>query len=55
MDRIIKAVCFGGKARLALIDTTEAVNKAIKTHDLSPLAAAALGLFDGRRIYNAQP
>lgn len=43
MDRIIKAVCFGGKARFALIDTTEAVNKAIKTHDLSPLAAAALG------------
>ena len=43
MDRVIKAVCFGGKARLALIDTTEAVNKAIKTHDLSPLAAAALG------------
>lgn len=43
MDRIIKAVCFGGKARVALLDTTEAVNKAIKTHDLSPLAAAALG------------
>lgn len=43
MDRIVKGVCFGGKARVALIDTTEAVNALIKTHDLTPLAAAALG------------
>ena len=43
MDKIIKAVLFGGKARVALIETTETVNKAIKTHDLTPLAAAALG------------
>ena len=43
MDKIIKAVLFGGKARVALIDTTETVNKAIKVHDLTPLAAAALG------------
>ncbi len=43
MDKIIKAVLFGGKARVALIDSTETVNKAIKTHDLTPLAAAALG------------
>ena len=43
MDRIIKAVLFGGKARVAIIETTETVNKAIKVHDLTPLAAAALG------------
>ncbi len=43
MDKVIKAVLFGGKARVALIDSTETVNKAIKTHDLTPLAAAALG------------
>jgi molecular chaperone Hsp33 len=43
MDKIIKAVLFGGKARVALIETTETVNKAIKVHDLTPLAAAALG------------
>ncbi len=43
MDKIIKAVLFGGKARVALIETTETVNQAIKTHDLTPLAAAALG------------
>lgn len=43
MDKIIKAVLFGGKARVALIDTTETVNKAIKIHDLTPLAAAVLG------------
>ena len=43
MDKIIKAVLFGGKARVALMETTETVNKAIKTHDLTPLAAAALG------------
>ncbi len=43
MDKIIKAVLFGGKARVALIETTETVNQAIKVHDLTPLAAAALG------------
>lgn len=43
MDRIVKGVCFGGKARVALIDTTEAVNELIKIHDLTPLSAAALG------------
>jgi molecular chaperone Hsp33 len=43
MDRIIKAVIFGGKARVAIIDTTEMVNKSINMHNLSPLSAAALG------------
>ncbi len=43
MDRIVKGVCFGGKARVALIDTTGIVNELIRIHDLTPLAAAALG------------
>lgn len=43
MDKIIKGVLFNGKARIALIESTETVNKAIKIHDLTPLAAAALG------------
>lgn len=43
MDRIIKAVILGGKARVAVLDTSEAVNKSIRMHNLSPLAAAALG------------
>lgn len=43
MDRYIKAVIFGGKARACVIDTTEAVNASVKLHNLSPLAAAALG------------
>lgn len=43
MDKIIKAVIFDKKARITLINSTEAVNEAIKIHKLSPLAAAALG------------
>ncbi|MFA5450346.1 MAG: Hsp33 family molecular chaperone HslO, partial [Clostridia bacterium] len=43
MGKIIKAVVLGGKARVAIIDTTEEINTAIDMHGLSPLAAAALG------------
>lgn len=42
-DRIVKAVIFGGKARVAVISVKNAVQKAIEQHDLTPLAAAALG------------
>lgn len=43
MDRIIKAVIFDGQARASVLDTTEAVNRLIAIHHLSPLSAAALG------------
>lgn len=42
-NKIIKALIFGGNARIAAIDNTEMVNELIKIHNLSPLAAAALG------------
>lgn len=42
-DRIIKAVILGGKARVAVLDTTAMVNESVALHGLSPLAAAALG------------
>lgn len=43
MSKIIKAVIFGGKARVAVLNTADIVNEAIKIHNLSPLSAAALG------------
>lgn len=43
MGRVIKAVIFGGKARVTAIEITDAVQTAIEKHGLSPLAAAALG------------
>lgn len=43
MDRILKAVILGGKARVAVLDMTRSVNQSIALHNLSPLAAAALG------------
>jgi len=43
IDRILKAVILGGKARVAVLDTTGLVNQSIALHKLSPLAAAALG------------
>ena len=41
MDRIIKGVCFDNKARLALIDVTSGAQALVKTHDMSPISAAA--------------
>lgn len=43
MNEIKKGVIFGGKARVAIIDIKDIVNEEIAMHDLSPLAAAALG------------
>lgn len=43
MGTIKKGVFFGGKARVAIIDIKDIVVEEIKIHDLSPLAAAALG------------
>ena len=43
MNVIKKGVVFGGKARVAVIDVKDMVNEEIRLHDLSPLAAAALG------------
>lgn len=43
MDRIIKAVIFGKKARVTIIDSTIAVQQATALHKLSPLGAATLG------------
>lgn len=43
MSEIMKAVILGGKARVAVSDTTDIVNQSIQMHQLSPLAAAALG------------
>lgn len=42
-SQIYRAITFNDKARIAAIDTTDIVNKLIKTHDLSPLGAAVLG------------
>ncbi len=43
MDKIIRAVLLEKQARVAVIDTTETLKKAVEKHGLSPLAAAALG------------
>ncbi len=43
MDRIVKSVVFGGKARVAVLLTTAATNKAIEQHGLTPLSAAIIG------------
>ena len=42
-DRIIRALAYSGKVNIKCIDTTNLVEEARKTHDLSPLATAALG------------
>ncbi|MBO7214657.1 MAG: Hsp33 family molecular chaperone HslO [Clostridia bacterium] len=43
MDKIYKTLLFDGKISLAILETTEIVNQAIKYHKLTPLTAAALG------------
>lgn len=43
MDKIIRAVILDKQARVAVIETTETLKKAVEKHGLSPLAAAALG------------
>ena len=43
MSIIYKSLIFGGEISLAVLDTTKLVNKAIRRHGLTPVAAAALG------------
>lgn len=42
-DKIIKFLAYEGKISIVCANTTELVEKARKTHDLSPLATAAFG------------
>lgn len=43
MNKLIKTLIFDGQLSLSVLDTTEMVNDAIKIHNLTPVAAAALG------------
>lgn len=43
MNKLLKTLICGGQLSVAVLDTTEMVNDAVKIHGLSPLAAAALG------------
>lgn len=43
MNKLLKTLIFEGQLSLSVLDTTEMVNEAIKIHNLSPVAAAALG------------
>ena len=42
-NKILRGLIFDDEVSLAVLDTTKLVNDAIKIHNLSPLAAAALG------------
>ena len=42
-DAILRGLICGGEVSLAVADTTNLVNEAIRIHGLSPVAAAALG------------
>ena len=43
MNKILKTLIYDKQLSLAILDTTDMVNDAIKIHNLSPLSAAALG------------
>lgn len=43
MDKIVKALVFGGAVRVTALSTKDIINKAIELHSLSPVAAEALG------------
>lgn len=43
MNKLLKALVFDNQLTVAVLDTTEMVNDAIKIHNLTPLTAAALG------------
>ena len=43
MNKLLKTLIFEGQLSLSVLDTTEMVNEAIKIHNLSPVATAALG------------
>ena len=42
-DRIIRIIAYDGRVSIICANTTALVEKAKNTHDLSPLATAALG------------
>ena len=43
MDKIEKFLAYNGKINIVAVETTQLVDEARKTHDLSPLATATLG------------
>lgn len=43
MNKLLKGLIFNDEISLSVLDTTDMVNEAIKIHNLSPVAAAALG------------
>ncbi|MBQ0098945.1 MAG: Hsp33 family molecular chaperone HslO [Firmicutes bacterium] len=43
MNKLLKALVFDDQFSVSVLETTEMVNKAIKIHNLSPVASAALG------------
>ena len=43
MNKLLKTIIFNDELTLSVLDTTDMVNDAIKIHNLTPLAAAALG------------
>lgn len=43
MNKLLKSLIFDNELSVAVLDTTDMVNKAIKIHNLSPVCAAALG------------
>jgi len=45
MDRLIKAFAYDGQVRLIIATTKDIVSEALKIHELSPTATAALGRF----------
>lgn len=43
MNKLLKTIVFKNEITLSVLDTTDMVNEAIRIHNLTPLAAAALG------------
>ena len=43
MNKLLKTIVFDNEITLSVLDTTDMVNQAIRIHNLTPLAAAALG------------
>ena len=43
LNKLLKTIVFDNQITLSVLDTTEMVNDAIRIHNLTPLAAAALG------------
>ena len=43
MDKIYKSLIFNNEISVAILETTDMVNKAIKIHNLSPVCSAAFG------------